>query len=229
MILGASGAGKSSFLRAGLWPRLLRDDSHWLPLRAIRASRGGAIEGNEGLLAALEEVHAALRCATSRAAAARAAGDAGAVHRAAAGAAASRGSPRASRSTALSASRPVSRPGRGAVCRRCRRRERKAAFARAAPRSTRDEALLLVTIRSDAYGLMQSAEALAGIEQVAAQPGPGAARRDRAHHPRAERGAYAARPARRRRCSIPRWWSSCRRRSRARPMRCRCSPSCCSG
>ena len=33
VILGASGAGKSSFLRAGLWPRLLRDDAQWLPLR----------------------------------------------------------------------------------------------------------------------------------------------------------------------------------------------------
>jgi hypothetical protein len=44
VILGASGAGKSSFLRAGLWPRLLRDDAQWLPLRAIRAGRGGCCQ-----------------------------------------------------------------------------------------------------------------------------------------------------------------------------------------
>jgi hypothetical protein len=34
VILGASGSGKSSFLRAGLWPRLKRDDRNWLPLPA---------------------------------------------------------------------------------------------------------------------------------------------------------------------------------------------------
>src|SRR5215468_3003146 len=67
VILGASGAGKSSFLRAGLWPRLTRDDSQWLPLRAIRAGRGGAIEGSEGLLHALEDVHRRFALRASRA------------------------------------------------------------------------------------------------------------------------------------------------------------------
>jgi hypothetical protein len=57
VVLGASGAGKSSFLRAGLWPRLARDDSQRLPLRPIRAGRGGAIEGSEGLLYEPEDVH----------------------------------------------------------------------------------------------------------------------------------------------------------------------------
>ena len=46
VVLGASGSGKSSFLRAGLLPRLARDDSMFLPLPVIRpetaALTGGA-------------------------------------------------------------------------------------------------------------------------------------------------------------------------------------------
>jgi tetratricopeptide (TPR) repeat protein len=53
VILGASGAGKSSFVRAGLWPRLNRDDRNFLPLPVIRPERG-AMTGKFGLLAALE-------------------------------------------------------------------------------------------------------------------------------------------------------------------------------
>jgi hypothetical protein len=53
VILGASGAGKSSFLRAGLLPRLARDDLQFLPLPAIRPERA-ALYGENGLLAALE-------------------------------------------------------------------------------------------------------------------------------------------------------------------------------
>ena len=48
-ILGASGAGKSSFLRAGLFPRLARDDRNFLPLGIIRPERA-AIAGETGLL-----------------------------------------------------------------------------------------------------------------------------------------------------------------------------------
>ena len=51
----------------GLGPRLARDDSQWLPLRAIRAGRGGAIEGSEGLLSALEDVHRRFALRASRA------------------------------------------------------------------------------------------------------------------------------------------------------------------
>ncbi|ATX64617.1 nSTAND1 domain-containing NTPase [Roseinatronobacter bogoriensis] len=39
-IVGASGAGKSSFLRAGLIPRLRRDDRNYLPLPPIRPEAG---------------------------------------------------------------------------------------------------------------------------------------------------------------------------------------------
>jgi lysozyme family protein len=54
VILGASGSGKSSFLRAGLWPRLARDDRSWLPLPVIRPERA-AISGKFGLAQALQQ------------------------------------------------------------------------------------------------------------------------------------------------------------------------------
>ena len=52
VILGASGAGKSSFLRAGLWPRLKRDDQSFLPLPIIRPGKS-VLFGEFGLVASL--------------------------------------------------------------------------------------------------------------------------------------------------------------------------------
>ena len=66
VILGASGAGKSSFLRAGLFPRLARDDQNFLPLPIVRPERA-AISGETGLLSALEGAFEVAKIAIPRA------------------------------------------------------------------------------------------------------------------------------------------------------------------
>jgi formylglycine-generating enzyme required for sulfatase activity len=58
VILGASGAGKSSFVRAALLPRLGREDQHFLPLPVIRPERA-VLTGDSGLIAGLEQAQKA--------------------------------------------------------------------------------------------------------------------------------------------------------------------------
>ncbi len=66
VILGASGAGKSSFLRAGLWPRLKRDDRHFFCLKVVRPGTA-PITGSTGLIASLTQAAFDLGLGKSRA------------------------------------------------------------------------------------------------------------------------------------------------------------------
>jgi WD40 repeat protein len=54
VVLGPSGSGKSSFLRAGLIPRLHRDDRRFVVLGIVRPQRN-AVSGDQGLAAAIEK------------------------------------------------------------------------------------------------------------------------------------------------------------------------------
>jgi hypothetical protein len=60
VIQGASGSGKSSFLRAGLWPRLQREECDFVTLPLIRPSTA-ALSGKMGLAASLERAFEALQ------------------------------------------------------------------------------------------------------------------------------------------------------------------------
>src|SRR5258707_247763 len=94
----------------------------------------------------------------------------------------------APRATAVSAPGPVPRSGRGAVRARCRSGERQASAAR----TRRDGRRRGAAAGHDPLGLLWNHAERKDARRhrpAAAQPGPGAAWRDRARDPRAERGA----------------------------------------
>jgi formylglycine-generating enzyme required for sulfatase activity len=55
VILGASGAGKSSLLKAGIIPRLRRESPAWLPLRAFRPGADPLLNFAEAIAKALDD------------------------------------------------------------------------------------------------------------------------------------------------------------------------------
>jgi len=140
-------------------------------LRAIRAGRGGAIEGSEGLLDALEDVQRRFALQASRAdlrqRLATAESFVALLHELRSAAAR-----RALISTppyplpllCLDQGEELFAADAGAESEKLLRLARAAIDA--------DAAMLLVTIRSDAYDLMQNAGAFAGIDQVPLSLGP---------------------------------------------------------
>ncbi|SPM38380.1 hypothetical protein MNAB215_557, partial [Mycobacterium numidiamassiliense] len=64
VVLGPSGSGKSSFLRAGLIPRLQRDDRNFVVLGTVRPARN-AMTGDRGLAAAIHSACRALKLPNS--------------------------------------------------------------------------------------------------------------------------------------------------------------------
>jgi TIR domain len=165
-ILGASGAGKSSFLRAGLLPRLNRDDAQFSPLPVVRPGRA-ALTGETGLVNALAALlparsRAELRTAVQAGAAALRPLLAELVQAVAARRVTGDESERAPAFVvAIDQAEELFRAeGRG---------ESESLLTLLAHLAAGDDPTVIVifTIRSDSYDALQSAKALEGLRQVA--------------------------------------------------------------
>jgi len=167
VILGASGAGKSSFMRAGLWPRLKRDDRNFLPLPVIRPERA-ALSGDTGLERSLEDAFKAARIARSRAEI-RNAVDAGAeLFVPLLAGLVNKGTPPALEDTPSKAPTLVFAVDQGEelfLAEGAEEANKFLALLRSALTSAETSCLAIITIRSDAYERLQTAASLEAVPQ----------------------------------------------------------------
>ncbi|TDR89888.1 toll/interleukin-1 receptor domain-containing protein [Enterovirga rhinocerotis] len=166
VILGASGAGKSSYLRAGLLPRLARDDRTFLSLPVIRPG-GGAVSGEAGLLASIESAFQAHRIPLSRAAIRQAIAAGGAAlkpllaqlgAKVFAGMVTGEARKPPAITIAIDQAEEIFSDGEG---------EQLLSLVRDLVASDEPEVIVLFTIRSDAYDHLETAKPLEGLRQRA--------------------------------------------------------------
>jgi Novel STAND NTPase 1 len=165
-ILGASGAGKSSFLRAGLLPRLNRDYAQFIPLPVVRPGRA-ALTGETGLVNAVAAILPARSRAELRTAVHAGAGALRPLLAELVQAAAARRDP------GDESERPpafvVAIDQAEELFRAEGREESESLLALLAQLAAGDDPTVIVifTIRSHSYDALQSAKALEGLRQVA--------------------------------------------------------------
>ncbi len=168
VVLGASGAGKSSYLRAGLLPRLTRDDRHFMPLPVVRPERA-ALHGETGLVRSIEAAARARGLKRSRADI-KAAVDSGAAAVAAlfGEIAEAARAPALGEQTAPAPPRVVLSIDQGEELFAAEGSAEAEAFLgllRDLVSAPDSNLIVLVTIRSDSYERLQTAPALEGVRQ----------------------------------------------------------------